>query len=266
MRHATPASGESGRGRFHAERRLPPPALLPARSGSGCRPTGRNRRRSDRPRRRGRRRASAPLQRPHSFPEHHGRAHGSRHWHSRLQLQPALTRCRGVLHFVGFSKRGEKPLRLFDLRKLRRRRKSCQRGREHRVSVDGAVGRLIELRQRQRRAQLEAACLLLFAMAMAARKASSAGAVFVGSRLAESRRAPDALRQRTSVAGLPDRRELLLHGCQSGAQFARCSLRFGEQGAEKRLLDAKSISRSSASAARISTSAADCASVKPRPE
>ena len=53
---------------------------------------------------------------------------GSRHWHSRLQFQPALPRCGGVLHFVGFSKSGEQRLRLLDLGKFRRRRKALDAG------------------------------------------------------------------------------------------------------------------------------------------
>jgi hypothetical protein len=44
----------------------------------------------------------------------------------------------------------EQRLRLGDLRKLRRRRKACQRGAEHVVGVDRATGGLIEPGQRQR--------------------------------------------------------------------------------------------------------------------
>ena len=51
------------------------------------------------------------------------------------------------------------------------------------MGFGGAVGRLIELRQRQRRAQLETPRFLLCAMAMAVRKASSAGTGLAGSRL-----------------------------------------------------------------------------------
>src|SRR5271169_3822205 len=55
----------------------------------------------------------------------------------------------------------EQRLRLSDLRKLRRRRKSCQRRPQNVVGVDRAAGGLVELGERQRGAQLEAAGLLL---------------------------------------------------------------------------------------------------------
>ena len=47
----------------------------------------------------------------------------------RLQLQPALSRCGGVLHFVSLGKCGEQRLRLLDLGKFRRRRKALECGR-----------------------------------------------------------------------------------------------------------------------------------------
>ena len=52
-------------------------------------------------------------------------------------------------------------LRLGDLRHFRRRRKAFERGREDGVGFGGAAGRLIELGQRKRRAQFEAARALL---------------------------------------------------------------------------------------------------------
>jgi hypothetical protein len=48
----------------------------------------------------------------------------------------------------------EKSLGFFDLRKFRGRRKTFERGGEDVVRFEGAVGRLIQPRQRQRRAQL----------------------------------------------------------------------------------------------------------------
>ena len=52
------------------------------------------------------------------------------------------------------------------------------------MGFGGSAGRLVELGERERRAQFEAArALLPFAMAMAVRKASSAGAGLAGSRL-----------------------------------------------------------------------------------
>ena len=68
-------------------------------------------------------------------------------------LRPDLVRLR---------QRRQQRLRLGDLRHLRRRRKAFERGRENGVGVRGATDRLVELRQRQRRAQLEAARALLF--------------------------------------------------------------------------------------------------------
>ena len=53
-------------------------------------------------------------------------------------------------------------LRLGDLRHLGRRREAFERGREDGVSIGQTADRLVELGQRQRRAQLEAARALLF--------------------------------------------------------------------------------------------------------
>ena len=53
-------------------------------------------------------------------------------------------------------------LRLNDLGHFRRRRKAFERGSEHVVRLDRARGRLIELRERERGAQFEAARPLLF--------------------------------------------------------------------------------------------------------
>src|SRR5277367_6810087 len=51
--------------------------------------------------------------------------------------------------------------RLRELRKLPRRRKALERGREDVMRLDRTGGRLIELRERERRAQFEAARPLL---------------------------------------------------------------------------------------------------------
>src|SRR5271163_1639145 len=59
------------------------------------------------------------------------------------------------------GERLEQRLRLRDCREFRRRRKACQRRPENVVSVDRVAGGLIELGERQRGAQLEAAGLLL---------------------------------------------------------------------------------------------------------
>ena len=65
------------------------------------------------------------------------------------------------LDFVGLRERLEQRLRLRDLRKLRRRRKAFQRRPQNVVGVGRAARGLIELGERQRGAQLEAAGLLL---------------------------------------------------------------------------------------------------------
>jgi hypothetical protein len=64
-----------------------------------------------------------------------------------LQFQSAFPSRGGVLHLIGFCERREQRLRLFDLRELRRRRKTFQHRREHGMGVRGAIGRLVELGQ-----------------------------------------------------------------------------------------------------------------------
>ena len=94
-------------------------------------------------------------------------------------------------------------LRLGDLRHFRRRRKAFERGRQDGVRFDGAAGRLIELGERQAPLadrRLRAPCS--FAMAIAVRNASSAGAGSAGSRLSRispRRRCRKASEQRCST-------------------------------------------------------------------
>jgi hypothetical protein len=64
------------------------------------------------------------------------------------------------LDLVSRYERRKESLPLGDLRHLGRRRETFERRREHRVRFDGAVGRLIEFRQRERRLQFEASRLL----------------------------------------------------------------------------------------------------------
>src|SRR5271170_1806432 len=59
------------------------------------------------------------------------------------------------------GERLEQRLRVRNLREFRRRRKSLQRRPQQVVGIDPAAGGLVELGQRQRGAQLEAAGLLL---------------------------------------------------------------------------------------------------------
>ena len=78
-----------------------------------------------------------------------------------LQLRQPLLLVRFGFDLVGLRQRREQRLRLGDLRHFRRRRKAFERGREDGVGVGGAGGRLIEFRQRQRRAQFKTARALL---------------------------------------------------------------------------------------------------------
>ena len=75
----------------------------------------------------------------------------------RLQLCHSLPPCGFDLDLVRLRKRREQRLRLGDLGHFRGRRKAFERGREDGVGIGGAAGRLIELRQRERRAQFETA-------------------------------------------------------------------------------------------------------------
>ena len=78
----------------------------------------------------------------------------------RLQMQPPLPLRFCGLDLLGLRQRREQRLRLGDLRHFGRRRKAFERGREDSVGVGGTAGRLVELGERERRAQAEAACAL----------------------------------------------------------------------------------------------------------
>ena len=90
-----------------------------------------------------------------------------------------------------FRECSEKSLGFFDLRKFRGRRKTFERGGEDVVRFEGAVGRLIQPRQRQRRAQLERT-RALFAGDGDGRFQITAGAIRVGGRTEKPRLAADA--------------------------------------------------------------------------
>ena len=79
----------------------------------------------------------------------------------RLQMQPPLALRFCGLDLVRLRQRREQRLRLGDLGHFRRRRKAFERGREDGVGIGGAGGRLVELGERKRRAQVEAARALL---------------------------------------------------------------------------------------------------------
>ena len=74
-----------------------------------------------------------------------------------LEIEAAATLRRVGLDLVGLLQRREQRLRLGDLGHFRRRRKAFERGREDGVGFGGAAGRLVELGERQRREQREAA-------------------------------------------------------------------------------------------------------------
>ena len=78
-----------------------------------------------------------------------------------VQLRQPLAPRRTRLDLVRLSQPRQQRLSLGDLRHLGRRRKAFERGREDGVGIDEAAGRLIELCERQRRAQFEAARGLL---------------------------------------------------------------------------------------------------------
>ena len=77
-----------------------------------------------------------------------------------VQLRQPLAPRRTRLDLVRLRQPRQQRLSLGDLRHLRRRRKAFERGREDGVGVGGTAGRLVELRQRQRGAQFEAAGFL----------------------------------------------------------------------------------------------------------
>ena len=74
-----------------------------------------------------------------------------------------ITVTRPPLHFSqrGLRQPREQRVTLGDFGHFRRRRKAFERGREDGVGVGGAAGRLVEFRERERRAQFEAARALL---------------------------------------------------------------------------------------------------------
>ena len=80
---------------------------------------------------------------------------------THLQIDALPVRCKCCLDRFILRQRLEQRLRLRDLREFRRRRKACQRRPQNVVGVDRTAGGLIELGQRQRSVQLEAAGLLL---------------------------------------------------------------------------------------------------------
>src|SRR5271165_7576273 len=77
-----------------------------------------------------------------------------------LKVNLTFAKRSGVPRLVGLRQRGQQRLRLGDLRHFWGRRKALERGCKHGVRVGVAARRTIELRERERGAQLEAARLL----------------------------------------------------------------------------------------------------------
>ena len=80
----------------------------------------------------------------------------------RLKSEAASTLGDSGLDFLRRLKRREQRLRLGDLRHFGRRRETFEGGREDGLGFGQAVGRLVELGQRERREQFVTACALLF--------------------------------------------------------------------------------------------------------
>ena len=79
----------------------------------------------------------------------------------RLKMKPALSLPLCGLDLLRLRQRRQQRLRLGDLRHFGRRREAFERRREDGVGVGGAAGRLVELGERKRGAQFEAARALL---------------------------------------------------------------------------------------------------------
>src|ERR1700722_18454168 len=78
-----------------------------------------------------------------------------------VQLRQLMSPRRVGLDLVSRGKCRQECLRFSNLKHLRRRRKAFERSREDGVGIHGASGRLIELGERQRRAQTPTSCALL---------------------------------------------------------------------------------------------------------
>jgi hypothetical protein len=78
-----------------------------------------------------------------------------------LQPESALPQRCFFFHLLGLRECGKEVPCCFDLRKFRRRPEAFECGGEYGMGVGSAAGGLVELRQRQRRAQPVAPRLLL---------------------------------------------------------------------------------------------------------
>ena len=90
------------------------------------------------------------------------------------------------------------------------------------MGFGGAAGRLVELGERKRRAQFEAARALLFRDGDSGRKASSAGAGLAGSRFSRiSPRSAMQFRLEGAIADSLDRQPALRRGSPTRGRVAR---------------------------------------------
>ena len=147
-----------------------------------------------------------------------------------LQFQ-ALRAASGVgFHYLVHRERLEQRLRLGDLRKLRRRRKTFQRRPQNVVGVGRAAGGLIELGQRQRGAQLEAAGLLLLRDGDGGEEGGFGGGG-VGGVLFEEDFAADAMESGVEpmLSGLARQRQRSVDPGQGGFRASPLGFDFREQ-------------------------------------
>ena len=147
-----------------------------------------------------------------------------------LQFQPLRAARAAGFHCLVSRERLEQRLRLRDLRKLRRRRKAFQRGRQDVVGVDGAARGLVELGQRQRGAQLEAAGLLLLRDGDGGEEGGFGGGG-VGGVLFEEDFAADAMESGVEpmLSGLARQRQRFVDAGEGGFRVSPLGFDFREQ-------------------------------------
>ena len=126
--------------------------------------------------------------------------------------------------------RRQQRLRLGDLGHFRRRRKAFERRREDGVGLDGAAGRLIELGERQRRAQFEAARALLLRDGDGGQESFFRGRGIGGVALQQDFAArPMQFRFERAKAGAVGRRERFVEDRKSAVGIARPGLGLGQR-------------------------------------
>ena len=147
-----------------------------------------------------------------------------------MQLRQSLP-LRGLrFDLVGFRQRRQQRLSLGDLRHFRRRRKAFERGREDGVGVGGAAGRLVELGERKRRAQFEAARALLFRDGDGGQEGFFGGRGVGGVALKQDFAArPMQFRFERAIAGAVGRRQRFVEDRDGAAGIARPGFGLGQR-------------------------------------